>query len=140
MPGPALTMTDVEQLMKDFELESHIWAREELKQGCLAIYAQEREAGTDRPAIIGRLREHVEQGELNSAKNNKHNGGRQVKKRRRHESSASYRAPTAKGPRSENLSIGFAGRKGEPIDCPQRPIRNGTCIVSMSSKMTRMGI
>lgn len=39
MPGPALTMTDVDQRMKDFELESHIWAREELKQGCLAIYA-----------------------------------------------------------------------------------------------------
>jgi len=63
MPGPALTMTDVDQRMKDFELESHIWPLEELKQSCLAIYAQEREAGTDMPAIIGRLREYVEQEE-----------------------------------------------------------------------------
>lgn len=63
MPGPAFTMTDVDQRLKDFELESHTWARDEFKEGCLAIYAQEREAGTDMPAILGRLREHVEQEE-----------------------------------------------------------------------------
>jgi len=63
MPGPALTMTDVDQRLKDFELKSHTWANEELKESCLAIYAQEREDGTDMPAILGRLREHVEQEE-----------------------------------------------------------------------------
>jgi hypothetical protein len=60
MRGPPLTMTDVDQRLKDFELESRIWANEELKDDCLAIYAEEREAGTDMPAILGRLREHVE--------------------------------------------------------------------------------
>lgn len=63
MPGPALTMTDVDQRLKDFELETHTWANEELKQGCMDIYAQEREVGTDMPAILGRLREHIEQEE-----------------------------------------------------------------------------
>jgi len=63
MPGPALTMTDVDQRLKDFDLETHTWANEELKQGCVDIYAQEREAGTDMPAILGRLRDHIAQEE-----------------------------------------------------------------------------
>ncbi len=36
---------------------------EELKDGCLALYNRERAEGTELPAILSMLREHVEQEE-----------------------------------------------------------------------------
>lgn len=56
MPGPSLTGTDVEQRLRAFEDEEYYsYPKEELKSGCLAIYGQEKLAGTELPAIIGVL-------------------------------------------------------------------------------------
>lgn len=64
MPGPALTTTDVAQRLKAFEEEEHYsFPKEELKEGCLALYAAEKAAGTELPAILGLLRDHVEREE-----------------------------------------------------------------------------
>jgi len=61
MPGPRLTRTDVEQRLKAFEDETP-WehSNEALKDACLAIFAEEKAAGTELPAIIGRLRDFTE--------------------------------------------------------------------------------
>ena len=60
MPGPQLTRTDVEQRLRAFEEERHTYADEELKGGCLALYEKEKADGTALPAIIGALREYIE--------------------------------------------------------------------------------
>lgn len=61
LPGPALTVTDVTQRMRAFEDEDYFsYPKEELQSGCLAIYECEKAKGTELPAIIGLLRDHVE--------------------------------------------------------------------------------
>ena len=60
MPGPPLSLTDVAQRFKAFEEEDLSFAKDELKEGCLEIYAREQSEGTELPAIIGCLRDHVE--------------------------------------------------------------------------------
>ena len=64
MPGPPLTMTDVVQRLKAFEDEEyHAFPKEELQPGCLALYEREKAEGTELPAIIGLLRDHLEREE-----------------------------------------------------------------------------
>lgn len=64
MPGPALTATDVAQRMRAFEDEMYYsYPDERLQAGCLAIYEREKADGTELPAIIGLLRDHVEREE-----------------------------------------------------------------------------
>lgn len=64
MPGQVLTTTDVAQRMRAFEDEDYFsYPREELQPGCLTIYEREKVAGTELPAIIGLLRDHVEREE-----------------------------------------------------------------------------
>lgn len=64
MPGPSLTNTDVDQRLKAFIEEDHFsYPNEELQAGCLTLYEQAKAEGTELPAIIGLLREHVEQEE-----------------------------------------------------------------------------
>lgn len=64
IPGPPLTSTDVAQRMKAFEEENYVsYPKEELQAGCEEIYRREVEAGTELPAIIGLLRDHVETAE-----------------------------------------------------------------------------
>jgi hypothetical protein len=61
MSGPALTTTDVAQRLKAFEEEDYSeYPQEELMAGCLALYERERAQGTELPAIIGLLRDHVD--------------------------------------------------------------------------------
>lgn len=61
LPGPNLTMTDVAQRLRAFEEEPYAsYATDELKDGCLALFAKEKAEGTELPAIIGLLSEHVE--------------------------------------------------------------------------------
>lgn len=61
MEGPALTVTDVAQRLAALEEEEpYSFPREELRDGCLAIYEREEAIGTELPAIIGLLRTHVE--------------------------------------------------------------------------------
>ena len=64
MAGPRLTTTDVEQRLRAFHEESYASCpNEELQAGCLAIYTAEKAEGTDMPAIVGLLQEHVEREE-----------------------------------------------------------------------------
>jgi hypothetical protein len=61
LPGPILTRTDVVQRLRAFWEEP--WAaypNEELKEGCLALYEFEKAQGTELPAIVGALQEHIE--------------------------------------------------------------------------------
>jgi len=62
LPGPSLTMMDVTQRLKAFE-EEELWEypNEELRAGCLEIYKKEKLEGTELPAIVHLLREHIEQ-------------------------------------------------------------------------------
>lgn len=61
LPGPLLTTTDVAQRMRAFEDEDYSsYPKEVLQSGCLAIYEREKAEGTDLPAIVGLLRDHVE--------------------------------------------------------------------------------
>lgn len=64
MPGPSLTTTDVAQRLKAFEEEDYYsYPKEQLQLGCLALYEKEKAEGTELPAIIGLLRDHVEREE-----------------------------------------------------------------------------
>jgi hypothetical protein len=60
MPGPKLTTTDVAQRLRAFEDEDLVYPKDELKPGCLALYAREKTEGTELPAILGALQEFVE--------------------------------------------------------------------------------
>jgi hypothetical protein len=60
LPGPALTMTDLEQRMKSMIEEEYLGDPEpKLEAECLAIYRAQNEAGTEMPAIIGRLSDYT---------------------------------------------------------------------------------
>jgi hypothetical protein len=64
MDGPRLTSTDVTQRLRAFYEEPYAhYPNEELREGCLAIYEREKAEGTDLPAIVGALQEHVEREE-----------------------------------------------------------------------------
>ncbi len=64
MPGPALTTTDVAQRQRAFEDEEYYaYPKDELQAGCLALYEREKDEGTELPAIIGLLQDHVEREE-----------------------------------------------------------------------------
>src|SRR5262249_1786769 len=63
MPGPALTKTDVSQRLRAFEDERCEFGNEELRDGCLAIFEREKAEGTELPAIIQLLRDHLEREE-----------------------------------------------------------------------------
>ena len=64
LPGPLLTMTDVAQRLREFEEDPYTnYPNDDLRDGCLAIFAQEKAEGTELPAIIGLLSEHVEREE-----------------------------------------------------------------------------
>lgn len=62
MPGSSLTTTDVAQRLRAFcEDDPYlVYPDEDLQASCLAIYERERADGTELPAIIGLLQEHVE--------------------------------------------------------------------------------
>lgn len=64
MSGPSLTSTDIVQRMRVFTEEPFApYPNDELREGCEALYAREKAAGTEMPAIVGALREYVEAGE-----------------------------------------------------------------------------
>jgi hypothetical protein len=61
LPGPVLTRTDVIQRLR--ALWEEPWAtypNEGLKAGCLILYEAEKAQGTELPAIVGALQEHIE--------------------------------------------------------------------------------
>ncbi|BCG73362.1 hypothetical protein MesoLj113a_45200 [Mesorhizobium sp. 113-1-2] len=64
MPGPQVTTTDVSQRLRAFEDDEYFsYPKEELRPGCLTLCGKERAEGTELPAIIGLLRDHVEREE-----------------------------------------------------------------------------
>ncbi|MCP3475059.1 hypothetical protein NLM33_32575 [Bradyrhizobium sp. CCGUVB1N3] len=64
LPGPPLTKTDVEQRLRAIWEEPHTtYPKDELKEGCLAVYLAEKSQGTGMRAIIGALQEHIEREE-----------------------------------------------------------------------------
>jgi hypothetical protein len=64
MDGPGLTSTDVAQRLRAIHEEPYAhYPNEDLREGCLAIYEREKAEGTDLPAIVGALQEHVEREE-----------------------------------------------------------------------------
>lgn len=61
LPGPRLTETDVAQRLRAIHEEPYSRHPDEaLRESCLALYDREKAAGTELPAIIGALQEHVE--------------------------------------------------------------------------------
>lgn len=73
LPGPPLTTTDVSQRMRAFEDEDYFACpSEELQPDCVAIFQREKAEGTELPAIIGLLREHVEREEERLRTEQKH--------------------------------------------------------------------
>jgi len=61
LPGPVLTNTDVVQRLRAFNEEPYsTYPNDDLKAGCLALYEAEKAQGTELPAIIGTLQEHIE--------------------------------------------------------------------------------
>lgn len=64
LPGGRLTRTDVEQRLRALWEEPYsAYPNDELKEGCVALYAAEKAAGTEFIAIVGALGEHVEREE-----------------------------------------------------------------------------
>lgn len=64
MNGPVLTTSDVEQRLRAFAEERYgNYPKEELQAGCLAVYEAEKAQGTEMPAIVGVLEEHLEREE-----------------------------------------------------------------------------
>lgn len=64
MPGPGLTLTDVEERMRAFHEEPYTpLPKDELRESCLAIYEREKAEGTEIVAIVGALQAHVEREE-----------------------------------------------------------------------------
>lgn len=65
--GPKLTSTDVAQRMKAIEEEPYTsYPNDDLREGCLAIFIEEKELGTELPAIIGRIADFVQEEEERS--------------------------------------------------------------------------
>ena len=61
MSGPRLTRTDVAQRLRAVHEEQFsAFPNDELQAGCLALYEEEKAAGTELPAIVGALQEFVE--------------------------------------------------------------------------------
>jgi hypothetical protein len=64
LPGPPLTKTDVEQRLRAICERPHAnYPKDELKDGCVALYRSETVDGTETRAIIGALQEHIEREE-----------------------------------------------------------------------------
>jgi hypothetical protein len=83
LPGPRLTATDVAQRLMAFEEEDYApYPDERLQEGCLAVYTHEKAEGTELPAIIGVLREHVER-EENHLREEQQQHFRQARERER---------------------------------------------------------
>lgn len=68
LTGPKLTTTDVAQRLRQRlraiqEDGFGLFPKDALKEGCLALYQRERDAGTEMAAIIGAVQEYAEQEE-----------------------------------------------------------------------------
>ncbi|NII58332.1 hypothetical protein [Sphingomonas aerolata] len=61
MDGPKLSFSDVEQRLKAFADERYSeYPRDELREGCLAVYEAEKTVGTEMPAMVSVLRDYIE--------------------------------------------------------------------------------
>jgi hypothetical protein len=63
LPGSSLTKTDVEQRLRAISEEPcATYPKDDLKDGCLALYQSEKAWGTEIRAIIGALQEYLDHG------------------------------------------------------------------------------
>lgn len=61
LPGPRLTKTDVVQRLRAVHEEPYgHYPNDDVKASCLELYEAEKAQGTEMPAIIGALQEHIE--------------------------------------------------------------------------------
>jgi hypothetical protein len=62
LPGPELTVTDVNQRLRSIWEEASLngYPNEDVKDACLPLYETERAAGTEMMAIIGAIQEFIE--------------------------------------------------------------------------------
>lgn len=62
LPGPELTITDVNQRLRAIWEESAFngYPNDAVKDGCVSLYNSERSVGTEMTAIIGAIREFIE--------------------------------------------------------------------------------
>jgi hypothetical protein len=61
LPGPPLTKTDVIQRLRAVHEEPYNqYPNEDVKASCLTLFESEKAQGTEMPAIIGALQEHIE--------------------------------------------------------------------------------
>ena len=61
LPGPELTITDVNQRLRAiWEEPYNRFPNDDVKDGCFALYVRERAAGTEMVAIIGAIQEFIE--------------------------------------------------------------------------------
>jgi hypothetical protein len=60
MPGPVLTLTDVKQRLRAMQEEDYASPPDEIERAaCLTIFEAEKSQGTELPAIIGAIQEHL---------------------------------------------------------------------------------
>lgn len=62
LPGPELTVTDVNQRLRAIweEAAFNAYPNDDVKEGCLSLYTAERAAGTEMMAIISAIQEFIE--------------------------------------------------------------------------------
>lgn len=62
LPGPELTLTDVNQRLRAIWEEAAFngYPNDDVKDGCTSLYVSERAAGTEMMAIIGAIQEFIE--------------------------------------------------------------------------------
>jgi hypothetical protein len=102
MEGSPLTNTDVAQRLRAYIEEDYSpYPREELREGCLALYEKEKAAGTELPAIVGAIQEFAEKEEA----------------RLRVEQEAQWRQ------RAEEARIALEQRFLSGADCKWTPVR-----------------
>jgi hypothetical protein len=64
MPGPKLTTTDVAERLRLVEEAQYETPTDDLRASCRELYDLEKTEGTELPAIISRLKDHVTDGEV----------------------------------------------------------------------------
>lgn len=60
LPGPQLTTTDVTQRLRALFEDDVRYPDDRMQETCLALYEAEKVAGTELPAIVGAIQEHIE--------------------------------------------------------------------------------
>jgi hypothetical protein len=128
LPGPSLTLTDVVERLRAIHEEPYErFPNEDVRDGCLALYEREKQAGTElqrSPGPFAPLSRRKKNAWKVSAGQP---GMRRGVPRRRRWSSALFRALIANGPRSMAPRTSIAGSTVAAIACLRRWTNDGNC-------------